>query len=179
MNKPKILFVTRSSENGGEAIIIKKLYENLKEKFEFKTISLLDMPKNYKKEEKIFLKPKIILKKPWISLKDLSTIKKEIKKVDLSQHFIFDFHSIIFFFLCFFYNQKIIVTFHTNITGGKKSRHLINIILKFFLVNLLIIFASKFLFITNAQKLNFRKCCLFKKTFDKKSRYIYNFLSRI
>lgn len=173
----KILFVTRSSAEGGEAVFINKLQSLLKDTFDIKICSFLPSQKN-NNNNIIFLKPTFFLKKPILNFKSLAILAKEIKQVDIVEHFVFDIYSLPFFFLGQFYHKKNIVTFHTNFQSVSLFRKPYFFILKFLMINYFILFAEKAIFITNAQVSNFRKFCLFRKRFDRKSIFVYNFIEK-
>lgn len=172
-----ILFITRSSEEGGEAVFIHKLSNFLKSDYSIKTCSLLGNKKQ-KQENKVFLQPNFLFNKPIITIRSLRILIQEIKKADIVEHFVFGIYSIIFFFICHFFKKRIIITFHTNLNGGRGIRHMYDIVLKFFIINYFIIFTQKAIFLTNAQLNGYRKYCVFKKTFDKKSVVINNFIEK-
>lgn len=173
--KQKILFITRSSEEGGEAVFIHKVKVLLKSHYFIKTCSLLGN-KNLEQEDKIFLDPKFLFNKPIVTLRSLSVLMKEMRDADVIEHFVFGVYSILFFFIGHLYRKRIVITFHTNLESLKKSRYLYDRILKLFVINYFIFFTDKAVFLTRSQLLGFRKFCLFKKIFDTKTVVIRNFI---
>jgi len=169
-----ILFITRSSEEGGEAIFIKKIKLLMKNDINIKSCSLLGYS-GPEQNDKVFLNPNFFFKKPLITIGSIQILLKEIKKVDIAEHFVFGIYSFFFFFLTQIYGKKSIVTFHTNLISKGFFRYPYSLAIKLLAVNYLILFADKALFITDIQLQEFRRFCFLKKVFDKKSIFMHNF----
>ncbi len=179
MNESEIIFVTKSSQVGGEAVVIQKLYSTLTKKgLKIKVLSLMDTQKIINKDF-YFLEPKLIFGKEFPSKKDNFAIKKiftDNSNKKLIQHFIFDIRSIIYFIKIKRYGGNHIITFHTNMDNFGFIKFFNVVLSKILFINLFLFSVKKIIFITATQKQSFKKFCLFKKTFDNKSIIINNFI---
>lgn len=174
--KGKIIYITRNVEGGGEITFLNKLIEGVKQTFDVKRVACIG---GSGKKNVVLLKPYIFLNLFFPSVLDYKLMKREVdlqKENVLVQHFIFDVRSFFYFFYAYSCVKNNIITFHTQLNNVLVLKNIFNKLSKIILLNSVIFFAKKLIFLTSAQKLYFRRDCLFKKEFDRKSTVINNFI---
>ncbi len=175
--KSKILFITRSSQEGGEAVFINKLKSALDADFWIVVCSLLGDRRD-SADTTIYLQPMYFFEKPLVTLKSIRVLIEEIKKVDIVEHFVFGIYSFLFFLIAQWYSKIVVVTFHTQLDSRKSIRYPYDLILKLFITNYVTLFADKIIFLTNAQLDGYRKYCILKNKFNAKTVVIGNFIDQ-
>lgn len=173
MKDEPIIHITAGS--GGEFEMVKK-------------INLLFL-KNDIKSDIICIKPnssykslnlKTFFDEEIISFKKLKFLKKETSSANLIfYHYIGNLSAIvIMLYLKIFCRKKIIGIFHSNLDGpGNFFKELCYKIRKFIILNLVIGFSSKIIFVSIAQRNLFLKSALFKNKFKIKTNVIHNYIS--
>lgn len=76
-----------------------------------------------------------------------------------------------------FFKKKTIYSFHGNFGSDLKKNFLIKTLISL-IINYTVLFSKRLIFLTNSQKENVKKYCLFKKKLEKKSRIINNFIDK-
>jgi len=181
MRNNEILFILRDCNNGGEATMLRKLTKELNEKnINFRIISFLGFKSKSPNKRKVTFLKKIFLGKLNVPHpQNVKTVMQSANKSNHVMHFIFDLHSILFFFSSYLKNKKNIITFHTNLNiAPPYLKSLYNYLVKIFQINLLTPFAVKIIFLTHGQKSLYRSKCCFKKLFDSKVQVIPNFIDK-
>lgn len=169
----KIIQITQGI--GGEYSIVEGLDKSLK----LKNISTeMVFMKSSNKNKSIGFKK--IFDEELITFNKLKELKDyTINSNIIFYHYIFNFSSIIFLaYLKFICKKKIIGVIHTNMMGGTKNlfRELFYYLRKFLIINALILFLNRVIFVSSSTKEDFYNVCLFKRLLLKKSKIILNFI---
>jgi glycosyltransferase involved in cell wall biosynthesis len=173
----RLLFILRDISSGGEAVIVKKIQHHLRDSgYNITTISFVGKPGDANKNI-LFLKKLKVLGFFFISPASLIKVKRLSSLSSASFHYIFDLYSLPLFFASYFGKRKTIISFHVNMQiAPPYLKSLYNYLVRVFLINLLILFTNKVIFITKAQRDLYYRKCVFRRIFLEKSTVIPNFI---
>jgi len=170
----KILHITKGSEGGLENISKRIFLDAKSKKMHQKIIYFYNYgDKFYREFKKEKLRPFDF--KEEVFFVNLFKNFKDLKKADLIH--VHHVKTWILFSYLFLYKNKIIYSLHGNFGSDLKKNFLIKLIISF-IINYIAIFSKRLIFLNNAQKENLNRYALFKKSLEKKSIIINNFIEK-
>lgn len=172
----QILYISRKNNKsgGGEMTFLNTITNNefFKKNYKHRTIYLegkedTELAAIKVFDEYLFLRPSTYIK-----------LFKNVKSSDII-HFnsVSNLGSTFLIVISSLLCRKIVVNFHSNLSAtiwdkGKKIR----VLRKYLIINTCLFFANKLIFITNYQLNEFKKYSILKNKFERKSKYIHNFI---
>ncbi len=173
MKEKQLIFFTRDIDHGGEAVFIRLLNSHLKN-FKNTFISVLGR-KNRK--DTTYLDEKVMLGEVIITKAAINKLKKLNLENKVILNFVFGLQSV-GYLKHFSKKNSIISAFHTNITGRLSPHWPFQMLSKIICINFFNKHSSKLIFLTHAQKNEYRKLAWRKRTFDSKAVVINNFIEK-
>jgi len=122
----------------------------------------------------------VFLDEEFIFTRNIFCLIKLAKKSDIIIcHNLFNYSSLIAYLLMIFFNplKRNLIIFHSNIDGpGSKLRTIYYKLRKTLIINFVVMFSDKLVFLTDGQRKSYKNLCPFDKKFRNKTKMVSNFL---